>query len=90
MGHGHCDQAVSLAERELHQIELGNKLLLSCVLVIVAIFISSGSFVLEHPADIDGDAAPSIWRVPLLKWLKQLQGIEQHLIMQRSERNETH
>eukprot|EP00435_Cladocopium_sp_Y103_P029537 s1029_g7.t1 len=60
---------VSLALREIAQLDIGNLLLLFIVELLVHLALEGGIGVLEHPAPPQDESLASIWRLPLLQLL---------------------
>eukprot|EP00438_Fugacium_kawagutii_P005073 Skav200544 [mRNA] locus=scaffold676:310903:315876:+ [translate_table: standard] len=59
-----------LTLRELRQVSLGNLLLSFSLEAATAILAANGIAVVEHPAEPDDPALPSIWRLPVVQLLR--------------------
>ena len=66
----------SLAIREILQVGMGNDLLSFSLLCVLFLAQSDGLAVLEHPAEPSKEDAPSIWRLPVLRFLGSLPKIQ--------------
>ena len=63
--------------RELFQLIVGNSLLGFAILAFLELALIDGHGMIEHPAEPEKDAsAASIWRLPLLKAMMKLPGVE--------------
>lgn len=66
----------SLRLRELKQVVFGNTLLIFVVEIMIQLAVSGGFGALEHPAEPDEDHLPSIFKLPLVRLLKRLPGVD--------------
>ena len=62
----------SLSQRELKQVVFGNTLLIFVVEIMIQLAVLGGLGALEHPAEPDEVHLPSIFKLPLVRLLKQL------------------
>ena len=62
---------------ELFQVTIGTILLGFSIECMLAISLSAGSGILEHPKDSDDDNTVSIWRLPIMRMLLQLPWMRQ-------------
>lgn len=63
--------------RELFQLIVGNSLLGFAILAFLELALIDGHGMIEHPAEPENDAsAASIWRLPLLRAMMKLPGVE--------------
>eukprot|EP00438_Fugacium_kawagutii_P024345 Skav222445 [mRNA] locus=scaffold993:74343:79400:+ [translate_table: standard] len=72
----------SMRLREWVQVILGNVLLGFSLEAITAILVSSGMAVLEHPAEPEGAAMPSIWKLPAIRALRRHPSVRVTRILQ--------
>lgn len=66
----------SLSLRELGQVGIGNELLLFSIELLICLAHSDGVGVLEHPGEPADETKPSIWKLPIIQFLRQLPGFE--------------
>ena len=67
----------SLGIREISQILIGNQLLIFTLEAIVEIALAGSVGIAEHPAEpVDLEDAASIWRLPIMRVICQLPGVE--------------
>ena len=55
---------------------IGNELLLFSIELLICLAHSDGVGVLEHPGEPADETKPSIWRLPIIQFLRQLPGFE--------------
>eukprot|EP00438_Fugacium_kawagutii_P000288 Skav210752 [mRNA] locus=scaffold1498:120794:126919:+ [translate_table: standard] len=66
----------ALRVKECLQVLLGNTLLGFTLQAFVLMQLSGGIAAVEHPERPDGDADPSIWKLPLMQLILTLDGVE--------------
>ena len=73
---------LSLALRELADVQVGNDLLCFSLLAFIYLFLCERTGIIEHPALPEDEKAASIWRLPLVSLLLQQPGIELRKVWQ--------
>ena len=66
----------SLALRELDAVLEGNILLSFCIEAIFALTMMTRQGLLEHPAEPEGEHAPSIWKLPIIRLLLSMPNVQ--------------
>jgi hypothetical protein len=66
----------SLAIKEIMQVCMGNDLLTFTLLCILFLAQNDGIAVLEHPAEPSVEGAPSIWKLPIVRFLSSFPSIQ--------------
>eukprot|EP00435_Cladocopium_sp_Y103_P066288 s450_g28.t1 len=66
----------SLTLRELHQIIIGNQLMLFSVCIMVELHLVEGCGAIEHPALPEKPTSVSVWRTTIMNLLRELPGFE--------------
>ena len=67
---------LSVSLKEQAQLSDGNDLLGFCILMLVALLVTDGSGLMEHPKEPDDQTLASVWRLPLLRFLSTLPNVQ--------------
>lgn len=67
---------ISLALRELQQLDIGNLLLLFTIELLLHLALADGICCLEHPAEPKDSSKASIWRFPLIVYMLAWPGFD--------------
>ena len=67
----------ALSLRELHQVMVGNDLLGFALDMLLRVYFSGGSGIIEHPEMPADPAKPSIWRLPIMHVFRHLDGFQE-------------
>lgn len=66
----------SLSLREVKQVGMGNLLLCFALEMLFRLALVGAHGVLEHPDTPPDESMPSIWRLPIMRWLLQMPGMD--------------
>ena len=67
---------LSVSLKEQAQLSDGNDLLGFCILMLIALLVTDGSGLMEHPKPPDDISLASVWRLPLLRFISTLPNVE--------------